>query len=326
MSTHTTRLNPVFEGLRPAVSSQSDAAHPGLLRNAEPGWRHAFASCRGLLRKLLGSHRLHAGRARSYSAPVTIGNALRDRWQRVFDVPDTTTVPLLYSQGVGSLLYARVFDDLGINRKHLLHLKHLTVHVAGVPACAAAQRQQLVCSLKRALRMAHDKALVELHTQVLASDGSVQAVVEDSFLIRHLPAADLAALPGDRSVMRELVGLRGRRPQIDLGAPAACARWLPVPHDFGAAYAGVCGDVNPAHGARSGPRLFGSRRPFLQGMGVRNLVACQLADMGVPLDRFSLTFASPAYLGQTLSLVVHGERHELHDERGRLVAYGEASA
>ena len=325
MSTHTTHLSPVFNGLAPTRTRPAQAR---LLRlsSAEPGWLQAFAGWRGALRQLLRSHRLRPDRARSYSAPLSISTALRERWQRVFNLPAHTTAPLLYGQSVGTQLYAWVFDDLGIQRKHLLHLKHLTVHVAGVPACAAAEHQQLVCSLKRALRMAQDKALVELHTQVLDGNGRLQAVVEDSFLIRHLPAADLDALPGDRSVMRELVGLRGRRPQIDLGAPAACARWLPLPHAFGAAYGRICGDQTAALRHSAGPRLFGSRRPFLQGMGVRNLVASQLADMGVPLDRFSLTFASPAYLGQTLSLVVHGERHELHDERGRLVAYGEASA
>ena len=47
-----------------------------------------------------------------------------------------------------------------------------------------------------------------------------------------------------------------------------------------------------------------------------------LAEMGFSVEQLSLTFASPAYLGQTLLLVVDSGALEVHDAKGRLVAFG----
>jgi acyl dehydratase len=330
MSTHTTRLGDDFSGPAPAALVVRDSAPERValvLPGVDEGWRYTAAYWRGTLNNLFNTNRLHAGRAGRYSAAVSISDSLCRRWQRLFDVTagNAAAVPFLYNQSVGTLLYTRLLADLGINFRHLLHLRHETVHVAGVKICAGAQRQQLHSHCKRVLRMGEDKALVELVTQVQAPDGNLLAVVEDSFLVRRLPAADLAALPGDRAVMRDLLGLRRRAAQLDMGATGTCTRWLPLATDMGRAYGRVSGDMNPVHTGGLAARLFGVQQPFLQGLGLRNLVVRHLADMHMPMDRLSFTFARPATLGTTLSLLVEGPHFELQAEDRRLVAYGEAS-
>ena len=302
------------------------AALPLVLPGADQGWRHAACYWMAALGGLLTPHRLRPERARRYGAPVTISDALVARWHRLFGIDGSAGVPLLYNQSVGTLLYMAVFADLGLNVRHLLHLQHRTVHHAGVAACAAARQQRLVCGLRRALRLGEDRALVELETQILDAGGAPLATVVDAFMVRRLPAADVRALPSDRHVTRELIGLRRRRAQVDPASGDAWRRPLPIGRHLGRAYGQVSGDRNPVHTTAFGAWLFGLPRPFLQGLGLRSLVVRELALDGTPIDRLEMTFASPAYLGQMLGLVVDGDRFEEEDAAGTLVAFGRAGA
>ena len=99
-----------------------------------------------------------------------------------------------------------------------------------------------------------------------------------------------------------------------------------VPSDMGRIYGRISGDLSPIHSSRLGAWLFGLKGPFLQGLALRNLVVRHLAELQVPLDRLSLTFAAPAAVGQTLLLLVLGSEVEVHDEAGRLVAFGSSLA
>ena len=298
--------------------------HSLALPSVSEPWRYAWAYGRKALASLIGPHRLRTPGSRVYHAPVHISLRLALRWRALFDVPAraATSVPLLANQSVGTLLYAQLFADLGINLRHLLHLQHRTVHHASVATCAKARDQQLSCRVQRVLRLGEDRVLVEVQTQVLAADGSLLSQVEDGFLVRGLPVADLAGLPSDRSLLRELLGLRRRLPRLCVTDGEARVSAMHVPRQMGLDYGRISGDMNPVHTSRLGAWLFGLKRPFLQGLALRNLVVRHLAELGVSVEQLSLTFASPANLGQTLRLVVDGGAFEVHDAKGRLVAFG----
>lgn len=320
MSTHTTHLNAASAAyLAPRAADAPVALKvPGVGQRL----RYAAAYWSGTLASLLGTHRLHPDRARRYSTTVQVDERLRDRWHRLFKVPTTASVPLTYHQGASTLLCTLLLGDLGVNLRHLLHLRHRTVHGVDAATYAAATTLRLACGLKRALRIGDDKVLLEVETLVLGVDGRRLATVEDGFIVRELPALDLFALPRDRGLMRELLSLRRRASELDAGARSVCHRPLPLAPGLGADYGRVCGDMNPVHTAALGCWLFGIDKPFLQGLGLRNLVVRELAGLGVDLDRLQITFARPAHLGQTLSLVVAGERFEVLDAYRRLIAYG----
>ena len=290
---------------------------------SEP-WRYALAYGRLALASLVGPHRVRLQGLRTYHAPVHISPRLAHRWRALFDVPAraAATVPLLANQSVGTLLYSQLFADLGLNLRHLLHLQHRTVHHASVADCAKSRTQHLRCRVQRVLRLGEDRALVEVQTQVLAPDGTLLSQVEDGFLVRGLPGADVAALTADRAKLRDVLGLRRRLPRLSTADGQARVSAMDVPHGMGLAYGRISGDMNPVHTSTLGAWLFGLKRPFLQGLALRNLVVRHLAEMGFSVEQLSLTFASPAYLGQTLLLVVDSGALEVHDAKGRLVAFG----
>ena len=300
------------------------ARHTLALPSVSEPWRYAWAYGRKALASVFGAHRLRAPGSRVYHAPVHISPRLALRWRALFDVPAraAASVPLLANQSVGTLLYSQLFADLGINLRHLLHLQHRTLHHASVAVCAKARQQQLTCRVQRVLRLGEDRVLVEVQTLVSAADGSLLSQVEDGFLVRGLPAVDLAGLPSDRGLLRELLGLRRRLPRLSVTDGEARVSAMHVPRQMGLDYGRISGDMNPVHTSRLGAWLFGLKRPFLQGLALRNLVVRHLAELGVAVEHLSLTFASPAYLGQTLLLVVDSDALEVHDANGRLVAFG----
>jgi len=293
---------------------------------SEP-WRYALAYGRLALASLIGPHRLRLQGLRpdhAYHAPVHISPRLAHRWRALFDVPAraAATVPLLANQSVGTLLYSQLFADLGLNLRHLLHLHHRTLHHASVADCAKSRQQQLRCRVQRVLRLGEDRALVDVQTQVLAPDGTLLSQVEDGFLVRGLPSADLAPLKADRALLRDVLGLRRRLPRLSSSEGQARVSAMEVSHGMGLDYGRISGDMNPVHTCSLGAWLFGLKRPFLQGLALRNLVVRHLAELGASVEHLSLTFASPAYLGQTLLLVADSGALEVHDAKGRLVAFG----
>lgn len=50
----------------------------------------------------------------------------------------------------------------------------------------------------------------------------------------------------------------------------------------------------------------------------------ELRRADAPLQRLQLTFAQPAYLGQTLRLVLQGDQLEMLDEAGQALVFGSA--
>lgn len=315
-----------------ATTSLQAAPRPGVttltLPTVESSLHYGWRYWAGALKTLLGGHRLQPERAGRYSASAGLTPALQRRWHQFFAaaVPGSvpTVHPFLYCQSVGTLLYTRLFADLGLNLRQLLHVRHQVQHPQGTAAYALALAQTLETSLRRTVRVGSDSALVVLETAVRNQAGQTVALVEDSFLVRQLPVADLAGADSHHRLKSEVLGLRRRGRALDAARQGSLAQSLALPADMGRGYGRLSGDKNPVHTTPLLARLFGVRRPFVQSLCLRNLVVRQLADWGLPLQHFSITFTNPATLGQTLELVHNDGRFEVVDSEGNLVAYGEA--
>lgn len=296
------------------------------LPGAERPLAYAARYWSSTLANLLRPHRLAAATRCDYAAAVTITPQHQRDWLRLFNAKPGC--PLLCNQRVGTLLYTRLFRDLGLNLRHLLHVQHGTEHVADAAELAAAGRQLLLCELQGVSRLAEGKALVSLRTRIHAGaeeGGTLLAVVTDRFMIRQVPQPDWQQLPpAHRHQLSALLNLRRRVSDIVPGGPRVRRVAVALPADQGRRYAAVSGDHNPVHTTPLAARLFGQPRPFVQGLALRNAVMSELHRAGAPLQRLEMTFAAPAWLGQSLTWLHQGQRWELLDESGRLVAFGTA--
>jgi acyl dehydratase len=137
-----------------------------------------------------------------------------------------------------------------------------------------------------------------------------------------VPGSDLVRLESGRAHLRTLAELRRKDPQLDATQPGSVVGAIRVPANMGKRFGQVSGDFNPVHTTQWAARMFGVKRPFLQGLGLRNAMIRQLALHSRPLVRFSMSFATPAFLDQTLRVVMQGDAFELVDEGGQVVAFG----
>lgn len=300
-------------------------SQPLRLPSTEQGLRYAMTYWAATVRSLVGEHRVRTAEAGRYATAFEMTDALRQRWHALFTdsrggVP--VGCPLLYSQSVGTLLYTRLFADLGINLRHLLYLKHHVTHPLGAAAYVAAGRQMLACRVKRCVRAGPSRVLVLLETQLCDEQGRTVAMVEDGFLVRNVPLADVAAAEPDRSLLRELMDLRRRRASIDPAAGDTQRALLPIAPDLAQRFGRVSGDLNPVHTGGLCSRLLGTERASVQGLYLRNRVVRELAHWDLTPEHFEITFTSPAYVGQTLQLRQQGAAFEVVDGQERLVAYG----
>ncbi len=293
------------------------------------GLRYQLAYWSGTVHNLLVRHRLRAANVQTCAARVHITPALRDEWQQLYgDAGAEVPVPYLYNQSVGTLLYTRIFRDLGMNFRHLLHVQHQTTHYLSVPDWVAAADQELHASLRGAWRLGDGKALIATRIAIhrpREDGGALLGTVNDRFMIGNVRSNDLANLASGRPLMRSISALRRKDPELDRTAPGTRLASIPLPHDLGRKFGRVSGDRNPVHTTAFAARLFGMPRPFLQGLGLRNALVRQLVLAGYPLTRFQLSFTRPAYLGQTLTLVMQDSEFEVVDEGMRVVAFGSAT-
>lgn len=295
------------------------------LPSPESGLAYSWRWWVDTLPGLFGRHRLFPRRAGRYAARFQASDALRERYGELFDLRPGgrgADSPFLLSQGVITLLQSRIWTDLGVNRRHLQHLRHRTRLTAGATAWATAATQTLDCRLHRVVRITPTEVLVLLETRICDADDRTLALVEDGFVVRHLQVAYAVQAAEDDVLRRAVSRLRRRTAEIDPLHDGVRTRELYIPPDAGRRFGRVSGECSPAHGSRLGARLMGQRRPFVQGMYLRNLVARELREWGMEAMNLQLTITGKACLGQTLRLALSGDCYELVDERGQLVAFG----
>ncbi len=283
---------------------------------AATGWARSWQRWRMLLPAWLQNRRLDPGRASCHAAAFTAGVGLRERHATLFHLRQGargTEYPFLLGLGATTKLQFRVLADLGLNRRHLHHVRHHTRLLAGTALVLADQPQQLECRLQRVVQVSFDEVLVLLQTRVTDGSGQPLALVEDGFIAGGLSPGEAQRAQTDDLLRRAVSRARRRTPEIEPATDGVLRRQLYIASDAGRRF-----------GRISGQRA-GLRQTCVPSMYLHHLVARELAEWGVAQDSLQITFTGEAGPGQTLSLRLQGGSFELVDEQGRLVACGKAA-
>ncbi len=290
-----------------------------------PG-RYALAYWPTTLRSLLRPHRMEPGSACwTYAARFEPHPADHARWCEALGLDATAAAgaPFLFSQATGTLLYMRLFDDLGLNFRHLLHLRHRATH-RPAPAVAQAAGQIVSARVGAVHALGARKAVVQVACTVSSEDGLVLLHVQDDFIVRGYRPGQLAAL--DRHPAPPFEALQRPAPRW-AGSEAPWQLSVEVAPDLGQRYGRLSGDANPVHTQPWAARLFGHPRPFVQGLATRSLIVGHLAQAGWRVNRLDLHLCRPVPCGDTVRLAHDGQRFELTDAAGTtLLASGRLEA
>lgn len=311
-------------GLRPAV----EPGETRLLAVPSTGQkaRYALAYWPATLRSLFSPHRLDpAAACWSYAARFQPRADAHARWCQAFglDAAAAAGAPFLFSQATGTLLYMRLFGDLGLNFRHLVHLRHRATH-RPTPEVAQLGTQIVSARIAAVHALGARRAVVQVACTVSSEDGLVLLNVQDDFIVNGYRPGQLAALPRHPAPPFEALQRPAPRWTADT------APWqapITVAPDLGQRYGELSGDANPVHTRAWAARLFGHPRPFLQGLATRSMIVGQLAQTGWRVNRLDLHLCRPVPCGDTVRLAHDGQRFELTDERGQtLLASGRFEA
>lgn len=280
------------------------------------------------VRNIAKRHRLLVDREfPTYRTTIRVGPEDRQQWFDLFDAgPHQQTTPFTYYSTSGTLLLMRVVEDVGVNFKHLLHLRsEMALHPGG-RRIEVDVDHTLEVALQDILELGDDRVALVIESRVHAPDDTLVQLSRDVFVILSIDPEAMAALRsshrfGDGEVAG-LADVTRRAPVLD-PASAEVVR-VDVPDDMGMRYGRVSGDLNVVHTTRMAARLFGHPRPFIQGLCTANHVLCALTGaLDVPVQRLTLSFARRVFVGQQVDVRFADGIVEVLDDDGRLLVHGE---
>lgn len=282
--------------------------HPGTLSY---NWFYYTSAIKGVFRK----HRLDFKKPRyGRDSNFVYLESTRRRWHRLYNVPEDVHVPFTvygYSGAVGMM---KILKELGVNFRHLLHLKS-EIHISG--EMHAGESYIIDFEFDDVLRIKADKAAIT-GTVKVKKDGIILLEVRDHFVIKEVPESDLDRLKNDETGQFKGITRIPAKPM-----EGAAVRELFIEGHFARDYGSASGDKNIVHTTTFASRLFGYRRPFIQGLCTANLILSRLCIEGAELKYFSIVFCRPVYLRSTVFLNCTDTEYRLLDRKGRVLCFGD---
>jgi len=282
--------------------------HPGtFLYN----WFYFRSAIKGVLRK----HRIEFKKPRyGRDSNFVYLESTKRRWHKLYNVPENIHVPFTvygYSGAVGMM---KVLKELGVNFRHLLHLKS-EIHICG--EMQAGESYVIDFEFDDVLRIKADKAAI-IGTVKVKKDDRIFLEVRDHFVIKEAPESDLAKLRFDETGQFRGITRIPAKPM-----DGALIREMFIEGHYAKDYGSASGDKNIVHTTAFTSRLFGYRRPFIQGLCTANLILSRLSIDGVNLEYFSIVFCRPVYLRSTVFLHYTRSEYRLMDREGRVLCFGD---
>ncbi|MFL5578931.1 MAG: cyclic nucleotide-binding domain-containing protein [Gemmatimonadaceae bacterium] len=330
LRTATAERNDLYTRQTP-VAALSD--RPEISQTASYMTHYYATAIRGVLRR----HQLIVdGRFPRYEDRFQFTPEEQARWFALFDVQGAeAATPFTYFTTSATTALMRIVEDLGVNFRHLLHLRsemqldpHGRVLTPGEPYRCAYQLRDVV-------RLRDDRVAVVVRSDVSDAEGRLMVSQKDFFIVMNLPPESVAALKRSRTLgkhdPKQLVAMGKRSPTLaprrDAGDESVSVATLPIREDMGVAYGRVSGDMNLVHTSNIGARLFGYRRPFVQGLCTANYILKTLTGAtGRPPARFVIGFARPVPVGSTVTLYFTPDAFEAYDAKGNVAAFGDWEA
>ncbi len=215
-----------------------------------------------------------------------------------------------YSGAVGMMAILR---ELGVNFRHLLHLKsEIKVNVM----MKAGESYIIDYAFEEVLRIKADKA-ARIGTTRVMRNNEVYMEVRDHFVIKEVPAKYL-----DRLKVNDPGEFRGIT-RIPADVLEGCSTHeLFICENYARDYGQASGDKNIVHTKKFTSSLFGFGRPFIQGLCTANMIMSKLCVEGYIPSYFSIVFCRPVYLESRVYLSYTESEYRLQDEKGRILCFG----
>lgn len=278
------------------------------------------------VRNVVKRHRLLVSRDfPRYECEISVTPEDQRKWFELFDVGEGLThTPFTYYTSSGTMLLMKVVEDVGVNFRHLMHLRTDMTFAADGRVMEPGVGYRLSARLADIVPMGDDKVTLVIESRIEDPERVVVQLNREHFVILNVDPEVLEVLRTSRNGQGVASPGLSRRPPRLGDQPGVQRIPIEVPEDMGMRYGKVSGDLNLVHTTRSAARVFGHPKPFIQGLCTANYVLRHLTAAGrghvLALD---LTFTRPIFVGQTVELRHDEQALEVHSPDGKLLAFGE---
>lgn len=262
----------------------------------------------------------------TYEAPFRMTEDERQRWWALFGTSAEAgpRVPFLYCSTSGTMLLMKAVSSVGVNLRHLLHLTG-EMFFDTDRILVPDEDYRMVLRLEDIVPMGADRIALVIAYRVHDAEDRIRYSTKEYFIIRHLDPEYLAMLKRASGLGRHdtsrLVGVTKREPKL---GPEHSVATLPVPPDMAVQYGRISGDPSIWHTTPMTAKLFGFKKPFIQGLCTTNYLMSTLTMAGLgPVRSLTVTYARHVYVDSTLDVRVKDGAFEICDEDGKLLAFGE---
>lgn len=293
--------------MKPEIEQIDNLGSP---RTLAYNWSFYRSAVRGVLRRhrVVFTHPRY-GRDSHFRFSLTS----RRRWYRLFGASEELRIPFTYYDFSRAVALMEVIEGLGVNFKHLLHLKS---EFSFYQELTPGKTYQIDYIFENVLRIKADKAAIIGQTKVY-HDGTLCLEMRDHFVIKNVARKYIERLQDDES--HEFKGIT-HIPAVPL--INAAEKEIYIPENLSRYYGRASGDKNIVHTTAWAAKLFGYNRPFIQGLCTANLMMKEFAAAGIALKYFNITFARPVYLKSTVRLLIADGEYRLQDQKGNVLCFG----
>jgi CRP-like cAMP-binding protein/acyl dehydratase len=258
--------------------------------------------------------------------------AEKARWRQLFGagVHEQRT-PFTYHTTSATMALMQILSELGVNFRHLLHLRSEMNFDADGRVLEPGAKYSCAYQIADMIALGADRAAIICRVEVHDAGNRLVLSSKEYFIIRNLEPDYVALLEKSKRLgrhdARQFRTLARRKPKLvsDSGtAPDVTTHDIIVPEDAGVAYGRISGDMNMVHTTAAAARLFGFRKPFVQGLYTANHVLRALTGVsGQPPLRVSINFSKQIFVGQTVHIHQTPTAFEVCDREHNLLAFGD---
>lgn len=227
------------------------------------------------LRTILRQHRLIVERNfTAFKSNFHLTDIEQEAWLRLFDISpaEGRYMPFSYMTTSATVLFMQVISELEINFKHLRHIKSVQTFNPDHYAVQPDTTYQYTLYLDDIIAPCDDRIVIVMKVAIRDSRSRLCGTNEEYFMVTGLTKEQTASLGRQGRFGHhdpaEFTNIKAREAQITSGDYETIS--FTIPANMGAAYGKLSGDLNLVHTTPLAARLFGHRKPFIQGFATCN--------------------------------------------------------
>lgn len=237
--------------------------------------------------------------------------------------------PFFYFESVCALSFHKILTSLGVNFRHILNLETAFEFSPGFDSGNMLTTEYSVTTKLADLFEFDDKNRCVANIEVCIFKPKEEKPVlkiNFNFLIKEVPEKDL-------KILRSIVNIKQAKrdfnftsrptPELGVNNKSFFKNSMLFSKNMGLEYGMISGDMNVVHTSWLMCKLFGIKKPFIQGLCIANYAVYKLGKREKGgLRNFKIQYCRPVFLDQTVEIRYNHETFEIIDSKNKILARG----